>query len=107
MGTRAAEPEQESLAQQAQQVAEQVSSFAQEHPHAALAAAFGIGWILANGVPPRWVQFALAAGAKRALRSAVTGEGLLRLAEEISGRMGAPPAHSARSAARRAGQAGA
>jgi len=43
-------------------VADRAVEFAKEQPHVAVAAAFGIGWILANGISPRMLLVAARMG---------------------------------------------
>jgi hypothetical protein len=50
--------------------------FAREQPHLAVAAAFGIGWILGNGLSPKIVTVGARLGMKALLGGAVAGTGL-------------------------------
>ena len=67
-------------------VADDVARFARERPHAALGIALGVGWILANGVPPRVFQVIATRAVRTAVRGVFMGGGLLTLVERLGGR---------------------
>jgi hypothetical protein len=50
--------------------------FAREQPHLAVAAAFGIGWILGNGLSPKIVTAGARLGMKTLMGGALAGTGL-------------------------------
>ncbi len=78
---------QEEVTKRVEGMAEDERKFAQEKPHAAVAMALGLGWILANGVPPRVARMVLVSAARAVFKSAVAGGGMVALAEKLGGAM--------------------
>lgn len=64
------------VTERAQQVLGQAVEFARERPHAAVGVAFGIGWVLGNGIPPRLILAAARLGWKAMLGTALATGGL-------------------------------
>jgi hypothetical protein len=65
------------IAEKAEQIVGQAVEFAREKPHLAVGAAFGIGWILGNGLPPRVLMMAARLGWKAMLGGALASSGLM------------------------------
>lgn len=95
----------EDLAEKAREVAARVADFARERPHAAVAIAFGVGWVLGNGLPPRVLLGVARLGLKAALGGLLASGGLAELlvGEEGEAR---PPGAAIRSSGPRIGRAG-
>lgn len=64
------------IAQKAEQAASHAIDFARERPHAAVAMALGLGWVLGNGLPPRLIMGAARLGIKAALGGLLASGGL-------------------------------
>jgi hypothetical protein len=65
----------EELREKAKELAGKAATFAREQPHVAVGLAFGVGWILGNGLSPRLVMGAARMGWKALLGGALAGLG--------------------------------
>lgn len=59
--------------------------FARERPHLAVGIAFGVGWVLGNGLPPRLLLGVARLGWKAALGGMLASSGLAGLMGEAEG----------------------
>lgn len=65
------------IAEKANELIGQAVEFAKEKPHVAVGAAFAIGWVLGNGLPPRVIMGAARVGWKAMLGGALAGTGIM------------------------------
>jgi hypothetical protein len=65
------------ISEKANEVIGTAVEFARERPHVAVGIAFGVGWILGNGLPPRLILGAARLGWKAMLGGAVASSGLM------------------------------
>lgn len=93
----------EEISEKANELIGQAVEFAREKPHLAVGAAFGIGWILGNGLPPRVIMSAARLGWKAMLGGAIATSGL---AEMFGQHAPTPPATGRTHAPRRSGGEG-
>jgi len=67
---------QDDMKEKGEELIGRATQFAREQPHLAVAAAFGIGWILGNGLSPKIVTAGARLGMKTLLGGALAGTGL-------------------------------
>ena len=65
------------IAEKGQEFLGKAVEFARERPHVAVGIAFGVGWILGNGVSPRLLMGAARIGWRSVLGGALAGTGLM------------------------------
>ena len=68
---------QNDLKEKGRELIDKAAAFAREQPHIAVAAAFGVGWILGNGLSPRIVTAGAKLGVRALLGGALAGTGLV------------------------------
>jgi hypothetical protein len=90
---------QNEVAEKGRELLEKAAVFAREQPHLAVAAAFGIGWILGNGLSPRIVTAGARLGMRTLLGGALAGSGLVGV---LGGEEGEFPGFARRSQGREA-----
>lgn len=73
------------VATRANEIIGQAVEFAREKPHAAVGIAFGIGWVLGNGLPPRVIGTVARIGWRALLGGAVASGGLASMLGGIMG----------------------
>jgi len=71
------------LGDRAKELLGQAADFAREKPHMAVGVAFGLGWVLGNGLPPRVVMGAARMGWRSMLGGALAGGGLAGILQNL------------------------
>lgn len=72
------------ISERANEVLGQAVDFAREKPHVAVGIAFGVGWVLGNGLPPRVIMGVARLGWKAALGGALAGSGIMGIFGEAA-----------------------
>jgi hypothetical protein len=85
---------QDDLKEKGRELLDKAAAFAREQPHLAVAAAFGIGWILGNGLSPRIVSAGAKLGMRALLGGALAGTGLVGVLGGEEGLGGSSPRSS-------------
>lgn len=67
------------IGQKIRELANEAVQFAREQPHLAVGLAFGLGWVLGNGLSPRLLVAGARLGWKAALGGALAGGGLMSI----------------------------
>jgi hypothetical protein len=90
------------MIEKAQAIAEQAIEFAREKPHVAVGIAFGVGWVLGNGLHPRVVLSAARLGWRAVIGGALGAGGIAGILSQagVEGReahatRGTPPKRTA------------
>jgi len=65
------------LAERGEEILNRALEFARERPQAAIGIAFGVGWVLGNGVPPRLIMTAARMGFRAILGGALANSDLV------------------------------
>jgi hypothetical protein len=76
------------IAAKGQEYLGKAAEFARERPHVAVGIAFGVGWLLGNGLSPKLLMGAARIGWRAVLGGALAGSGI---AGVVSGAMGERP----------------
>lgn len=85
---------QNEVKEKGRELLDKAAAFAREQPHIAVAAAFGIGWILGNGLSPRIVSAGARLGMRALLGGALAGTGLVGVLGGDEGDVGGFPRRS-------------